>query len=239
MISERSKNILKAVIREFIKTGEPVSSGLIYENYDFGIKPAMIRQELFNLDKEGYLEQCYYSSGRIPTDKGYKFFVDEILSEIEKDEEDKKININQSLLNLIQQMALDNFVKEFSKMFGLLSIITNIPEEKFIYKDGLEYLIDDLDWDDKQEIKRIIRDFENIEENLYEAPEILNEENFLKIFIGKNPLIRSNAVSGVVGDYKIKDEKILFLTVGSKRMNYDTTCKIFKGLKKYLYQSYE
>jgi len=236
MITERSKNILKVVIREFIKTGEPVSSGLIYKNYDFGIKPAMIRQELFNLDKEGYLEQCYYSSGRIPTDKGYRFFVNEILFGIEKDKEDKKITINQSLLNLIEQMALDNFVKEFSKMFGLLSIMADISKEKFIYKDGLEYLIDDLDWDDKQEIKRIIRDFENIEENLQEFLGILNEENFLKIFIGKNPLIRSNTISVVVGDYKVKGEKILFLTVGSKRMNYEKTFKVFKGLKKYLYK---
>ena len=75
MLTERGQQILEAVIQGFIDTKEPVSSGWLYDQYDFGIKPAMIRLELDTLEDEGYLEQPYHSAGRIPTDAGYELFV--------------------------------------------------------------------------------------------------------------------------------------------------------------------
>src|SRR5580700_8422643 len=73
-MNERTSQILEAAIQEFIDSGEPVSSGRLYEQYDFGIKPAMIRLELDALEEEGYLQQPYHSAGRIPTDRGYEFY---------------------------------------------------------------------------------------------------------------------------------------------------------------------
>ena len=74
-IGERTKSILEAVIKEFAKTGSPVSSSRLYENYDFGIRPARIRSELNSLVKLGYLDRPHTSAGRVPTNKGYVFFV--------------------------------------------------------------------------------------------------------------------------------------------------------------------
>ena len=67
-MTDRTAQILEAAIQEFINTGEPVSSGLLYDRYDFGIKPAMIRLELDELEDGGYLEQPHHSAGRVPTD---------------------------------------------------------------------------------------------------------------------------------------------------------------------------
>ena len=74
MLTERGEQILQAVIQGFIDTKEPVSSGWLYNKYDFGIKPAMIRLELDALTQGGYLEQPYHSAGRVPSDAGYEAF---------------------------------------------------------------------------------------------------------------------------------------------------------------------
>ena len=79
-MNDRASQILEAVIQEFIDTGEPVSSGSLYNKYDFGIKPAMIRLELDALEDGGYLEQPYHSAGRIPTDTGYEFYAKRALA---------------------------------------------------------------------------------------------------------------------------------------------------------------
>jgi heat-inducible transcriptional repressor len=228
MLSTRSKKILQAVVTEFIKTGKPISSKYLYEHYKFGIKPAMIRNEFLNLDKAGYLKRNYYSSGRVPTDKGYEFFIKCLL-----EEKNQNCEIDNFLIDLFKKMVLDDFIKKFSKILGVLGILIDFPEKKFVYKGGLEYLIDDLEWEDKNEIKFIIRDFENIEEKLSQIGNFLKEKDFIKFFVGKNPLIRSDVVSVVLGDYEIKNEYVLLLAVGPKRMNYEKAYKIFKGLKQY------
>ena len=80
MLTERGEQILQAVIQGFIDTKEPISSGWLYDQYDFGIKPAMIRLELDALENDGYLEQPHHSAGRVPTDEGYELFVRHILA---------------------------------------------------------------------------------------------------------------------------------------------------------------
>lgn len=228
MLSARSKKILQALVTEFIKTGKPISSKYLYEHYKFGIKPAMIRHEFLNLDNAGYLKRNYYSSGRVPTDKGYEFFIKSLL-----EDENQNYEVDNFLINLFRKMILDDFIKKFSKILGVLGILIDFPEKKFVYKGGLEYLIDDLELENKDEIKFIIRDFENIEEKLSQIKDFLKEKDFIKFFVGKNPLIRSDVVSVVLGDYEIKNEYVLLLAIGPKRMNYKKAYKIFKGLKQY------
>ena len=81
MLSDRQKHILKALIDEYINTAEPVSSGSILERYNLDCSSATIRNEMVELEQEGYLEKPHMSSGRIPSVKGYRFYVDELLND--------------------------------------------------------------------------------------------------------------------------------------------------------------
>lgn len=81
MLDERKKQILQAVIEEYINTAEPVSSGAIVEKYDLGFSSATIRNDMADLEHEGYLEKPHTSAGRIPSVKGYRFYVDELLND--------------------------------------------------------------------------------------------------------------------------------------------------------------
>jgi heat-inducible transcriptional repressor len=78
MLEERKAAILKAVVEEYIQTAQPVGSGHVASAPGVGVSPATVRNELVQLEKQGYLHQPHTSAGRVPTDKGYRFFVDSL-----------------------------------------------------------------------------------------------------------------------------------------------------------------
>jgi len=88
MLNERQMQVLQAIIEEYVNTAEPVSSGTIVENYNLGYSSATIRNDMAELEKQGYLEKPHTSSGRIPSAKGYRFYVDELLN-------DEKISLDE------------------------------------------------------------------------------------------------------------------------------------------------
>ena len=88
MLNERQRQVLQAIIEEYINTAEPVSSGTIVENYNLSYSSATIRNDMVELEKQGYLEKPHTSSGRIPSAKGYRFYVDELLN-------DEKISLDE------------------------------------------------------------------------------------------------------------------------------------------------
>ncbi|HHV63178.1 MAG TPA: heat-inducible transcription repressor HrcA [Firmicutes bacterium] len=79
IMNERKKRILQAVTDDYISTAEPVGSRTIARRYNLGISPATIRNEMADLEESGYLEQPHTSAGRIPSDKGYRFYVDSLM----------------------------------------------------------------------------------------------------------------------------------------------------------------
>lgn len=80
-LDERKKNILYAVIRAYIETGEPVGSKSLISRENFGVSPATVRNEMNELEKAGLIQKPHTSAGRIPTNEGYRFYVSDALSE--------------------------------------------------------------------------------------------------------------------------------------------------------------
>ena len=76
---DRSKRVLAALIREYIASGEPVASSLLVAAAGLGVSSATVRSILARLEEEGYVQQPHTSAGRIPTDRGYRFYVDLLL----------------------------------------------------------------------------------------------------------------------------------------------------------------
>ncbi len=81
MLEDRKKKVLQAIVEEYINTAEPVSSSSISNKYDLNCSSATIRNEMADLDKKGFLEKVHTSSGRIPSAKGYRYYVDELLKD--------------------------------------------------------------------------------------------------------------------------------------------------------------
>lgn len=81
-LGERKQKILKAVVHEHIETAEPVGSEALMQHYDFGVRSATIRNEMAEMSDMGYLLQPHTSAGRIPSDIGYRFYVDRLMGRV-------------------------------------------------------------------------------------------------------------------------------------------------------------
>ncbi len=80
-VDERKQKILRAIIQEHIFRAEPIGSRTLSKNYDLGVSSATIRNEMSDLEELGYLEQPHTSAGRIPSDKGYRYYVDVLMEQ--------------------------------------------------------------------------------------------------------------------------------------------------------------
>lgn len=81
MLSDRKKRVLQAIVEEYVNTAEPVSSNSLVNNYGLDYSSATIRNEMAELEKMGFLDKTHTSSGRIPSEKGYRFYVDELIKD--------------------------------------------------------------------------------------------------------------------------------------------------------------
>ncbi|MER6982207.1 heat-inducible transcriptional repressor HrcA [Streptomyces carpinensis] len=78
MLSERRLQVLRAIVQDYVGTEEPVGSKALTERHSLGVSPATVRNDMAALEDEGYIAQPHTSAGRIPTDKGYRLFVDKL-----------------------------------------------------------------------------------------------------------------------------------------------------------------
>src|SRR5438552_7030742 len=89
-IQQRKDRILAIVIGQYIKTITPVGSHFLTEEYKLDVSPATVRNILAELEEEGYLTHPHTSAGRVPTQRGYRYYVDHLMNEIQLLEEEKR-----------------------------------------------------------------------------------------------------------------------------------------------------
>ena len=107
-LDERKTKILNAIIRNYLETGEPVGSRTISKYTDLNLSSATIRNEMADLEELGYILQPHTSAGRIPSDKGYRFYVDHLMEEKNREVDDMKqfvIEHTEKMEQVLQQVA--------------------------------------------------------------------------------------------------------------------------------------
>ena len=107
-MDERKTKILNAIIKNYLETGEPVGSRTISKYTDLNLSSATIRNEMSDLEELGYILQPHTSAGRIPSDKGYRFYVDHLMAEKDKEVADMKefvIEHTEKMDQVLQQVA--------------------------------------------------------------------------------------------------------------------------------------
>lgn len=120
MLDDRKREILKTIIEEYINTAEPVSSLSLVDKYELNYSSATIRNDMAELEKEGYLEKPHTSAGRIPSVKGYRFYVDELLN-------DENISLEEI------QYIKENLQTKVNEIEDLTKITTNTISEMTHY----------------------------------------------------------------------------------------------------------
>jgi len=122
-IDDRKKKVLEAIVKDYIATAEPVGSRTIARKYNLGVSPATIRNEMADLEELGLIEQPHTSAGRIPSDKGYRLFVDCLMQKQgpSTEEESLVLTLMQKRRNVVEQM-----IQETSRVLSQLTSYTTL-----------------------------------------------------------------------------------------------------------------
>ena len=135
-IDERKIKVLQAIINDYIMTGEPVGSRTIAKKYDLGVGPATIRNEMADLEELGYVEQPHTSAGRIPSNKGYRLYVDSLM-EIDPLTIQEELRIKEYIINSALY-EVDKIVKQASTLLSELTNLTCIVQTPSVRKSYIK-----------------------------------------------------------------------------------------------------
>ncbi len=119
-LSERKKRILHAVVASHIRTADPVGSRTVARSYRIGLSSATIRNEMADLEEMGFLEQPHTSAGRIPSQKGYRYYVDHLMAKSKLSDEDE-LSISRSL-SIEKMREIEQII---ANAVRVLSLVTN------------------------------------------------------------------------------------------------------------------
>ena len=235
-MKEREAGILRTVVREYIDSGVPVSSKFLYDNYDFGIKPASIRFVLNFLEDGGWLSQPYTSGGRIPTDKAYEFLVKNLKNDI------SLVPVRSKTFSELAQTFLagevEDFLEKLSDEIHTLSVSFSISEGR-AFKSGFAKLFQGLDEETASIFQDIASDFETLDNHIFECAHGLQsvKRHGPEIVIGKkSPFMKNKHLTTVFDLLDVRGNEFLLIAIGPKRMDYEKNYKTFLGIRNALGQ---
>lgn len=175
-LDERKKKILQAVIRNYLETGEPVGSRTISKYTDLNLSSATIRNEMADLEEMGYILQPHTSAGRIPSDKGYRLYVDTMMAE----KEQEVIKMNEMLVE--RQDKMETLLKQLARVLAQntqYATMVSAPQTK---RNKLKFI--QLSRVDAQQILAVIVVEGNvIKNNILHVNEEITDETLLKLNI--------------------------------------------------------
>lgn len=123
-MDERKRKILRAIVQDYIATAEPIGSRTIARKFDLGVSPATIRNEMADLEDLGFIEQPYTSAGRIPSDAGYRYFVDCLMDPQTLNEEEKEAIEREGTKRIHEiQEVISHTSRLLSELTNLTSIV--------------------------------------------------------------------------------------------------------------------
>lgn len=231
MIPKRQKLVLDAVIKEYIGCAQPISSQFLEKEHSFDVCPATIRNDMQKLTELGYLLQPHTSAGRVPTDKAYRFFVDNLLEQEILEFKDMFgieaiLHEEQDVLKLVS-----NLLKSLAQTSSSLAVI-HLFDKDFIWKEGWGDLLKEPEFRQKDFVDSFTSFLQGFENNIKD----LEINSNLRVFIGKeNPISKTNDFSIISSKCYFPDkEEAMLALLGPKRMDYNKNISLINSLTKLL-----
>lgn len=189
-LDERKRKILKAIIQNYMETGEPVGSRTISKYSDLKLSSATIRNEMSDLEEMGYIVQPHTSAGRIPSDKGYRLYVDQMLQEKEQEVTELKELMIQRTDKMEQ--VLKHVVKVLANNTNYATMVS-APQ---YHRNTLKFI--QLSKVDAQQILAVIVAEGNVIRNkLIPVEEELNDETILKLNLLLNTMLNGKTIEEI------------------------------------------
>ena len=218
-MTERQEHLLASILKEYVQTAEPVSSGFLAEKQGMEVSPATVRNELSTLEAEGYLEQPHTSSGRIPTEKAWRWYV-------------KNLQDNQQELRKSNQQDVVDVIRAYRTtqaelMRRLAKTIAELAQETVLigmnqddmYYTGLSNLFAQPEFgrgDMVQQMSKVIDRFDDVMGKIFEQV-----EEDVQVLVGRdNPFSPECGV--IIARYRLPNHDAGVIGIlGPLRQNYD------------------
>ena len=236
-LSERQKNILLSIIEKYVQTAEPVGSEEIARFSNFALSSATIRNEMAILEEKGYLYQPHTSAGRIPTDKGYRFFVNHITTQnLHQMDANEQRMLETELVKLkLREKMMARTLARLLSTFSHNMAITGLLEEKKFFESGIKELITQPDFQNTDEICQIAEMLDYLDENIEEITQEL-EPKKIKTLIGQEHFFTKSGECAIIISQCLlpEGEKGIIAILGPKRMEYRRNISIIENVVKFL-----
>ncbi len=199
MISERQETLLRTIIRDYTATAKPVSSGQLVDESKLDVSPATVRNDMAELEDNGFLQQPYTSAGRIPTEKAWRWYVQQI------DDEAKVTKKDQEHL---QHVAKSHADSEQEMLRQLAKTIAELVDETVIvafgktdtYYTGLSNLFQQPEFEDVDVLKNLSRVVDHLDIVMAKLFERVRGD--VQVLVGsENPI--SHQCGTILGRYEL------------------------------------
>lgn len=233
-MTKRQGAILSAVIKEYIDTAQPVGSRVLAQKYGFKLSPATIRNEMMALAKDRYLTSPHTSAGRIPTNKGYRYFVNSIvryskLARAEQERVERELQKIKKNLDVMWKSAAD----VLSQMTESVAVTSREPDEAFT--SGIAKLLKQPEFSSIERACEMAEIFEHFAERINDVrPDGKAKE--VQVYIGnEHSLTREVDCSLVVSDFELPSGgRGRVAVLGPTRMKYGKNISLVSFLSKLL-----
>jgi heat-inducible transcriptional repressor len=190
MIEDRKLDVLRAIVEDYVATNEPVGSKALVERHRLGVSPATIRNDMAALEEDGYITQPHTSAGRVPTDKGYRLFVDK-LSTVKPLSGPERRAIEGFLAGAV---GLDDVVNRTVRLLAQLTRQVAVVQYPSLTRSAVRHL-EMVRLSDTRLMVVLITDTGRVEQRVVELPGSLGEEDVAELRARINGLIAGHQLA--------------------------------------------
>lgn len=227
-MNERQEHLLRLIVDAYIERAEPVGSSFIVENYDLGVSPATVRNDMVALEAAGYLAQPHISAGRIPTEEGYQYYLRNFLHT------KPQVTARRKLERAVEgssesEERLKDLARELVALSGETVLLSFGPRR--VYYAGLSHLFQKPDFQDIALLQELSGTVDQFEEVLDALSLRLSEEP--AVFIGReNPF--GSRMSSVMVRYRAPQTEGVLGFIGPMRMDYGANVQLLQMTRELL-----
>lgn len=227
--TERREALLRAIVQEYIKSARPISSKTLVDEYGFDYSPATIRNDMAALEAAGYIAQPHTSAGRVPTEKGYQYYISNFIEQKE---------LQQSKKEFIKKAVKQEEEDDRKKAQQLAKSIADLTDEAVIISfsgggylyTGIAHIFRKPEFVEHAEMMVTMGElFDHIDEVMGGVRQDIDNE--VRVLMGnRNPFAES--LSMIVSEYDMQNGPHgIFGILGPMRMDYDTNFAIFEYME--------
>lgn len=240
--NDRQRALLQAIVQEYVKTARPVGSQALVEQYGFDFSPATIRNDMAALEDAGFIRQPHTSAGRVPTEKGYQYYIQHFLQPKELKQKQKDV-LSEVVRQPVAQKDTTHEQQWIQQLAKTLSALTNeavivSADGDQLFYTGMSHMFRQPEFSEDAELLVSIGEvFDRMDEMMQNMREVAQRD--VQVLVGReNPL--SHQCSMVLSEYEFGNGRSTVVSIfGPMRMNYDQNVAILEYIETVMKQLHD